>query len=195
MSQSDPEYKIVMIGDAYVGKTSIVNRYWGQQFNSNETPTIAASYIQVPAEIEDESTNAKVLVKLNIWDTAGTEKFQCLVPLYARTADSLVIVFDVTNPSSFEGAKKWYTKVLEDTGTTPISVLCANKCDLNQEANLETYRDWAETNHIIFKVTSALTGANINETFQELAVRLYKKETTLAPTIHQITSENKKSCC
>ena len=192
---TDPEYKIVMIGDAYVGKTSIVNRYWGQQFNSNETPTIAASYIQVPAEIEDERTNAKVLVKLNIWDTAGTEKFQCLVPLYARTADSLVIVFDVTNPSSFEGAKKWYTKVLEDIGTMPISVLCANKSDLMKDEDLGLYKDWAETNHIIFKVTSALSGQNINETFQELASKLYQKENSLPQNSQPIPADKKKSCC
>ena len=195
MSTTDPEFKIVMIGDAFVGKTSIVNRYWGQQFNSNETPTIAASYIQVPAEIEDENTGAKVLIKLNIWDTAGTEKFQCLVPLYARTADSLVIVFDVTNPSSFEGAKKWYTKVLEDTGSSPISVLCANKSDLNKDADLALYQDWAEKNDIMFRVTSALTGENINETFQELAIRLYKKDNSISQVTQPQEIVEKKSCC
>ena len=195
MTNLDPEYKVVMIGDTFVGKTSLVNRYWGQQFNSNETPTIAASYIQVPSEIEDEKNNTKVLVKLNIWDTAGTEKFQCLVPLYARTADSLVIVFDITNPSSFEGAKKWYAKVIEDTGCTPISVLCANKSDLVKDSDLQIYKEWADANHIIFKVTSARTGENVKETFQELAQKLYLKEHYVSQTTTPIERTDKNGCC
>lgn len=194
MEGTVPEFKIVMIGDAFVGKTSLVNRYWGQQFNSNETPTIAASYIQVPTEVKNKNGSV-ANVKLNIWDTAGTEKFQCLVPLYARTADSLVIVFDTSNPSTFEGAKKWYLKVLEDTGANPIPVLCANKSDLAKGADFGIYKEWADRNNILFHVTSALTGTGVNEAFQELAQKLYSREIIPSQSTDLNEKKEKKSCC
>lgn len=192
----EPEYKVVMVGDAFVGKTSLVNRFWNQSFNKDETPTIAASYLQVPIEVDGSSQDGtSSTVKLNIWDTAGTEKFQCLVPLYARTADALVIVFDVTNLPSFEGAKKWYKNVIEETGGVSLSVLCANKSDMNPEFDDTSYRAWAEENHMLFMVTSALNGSNVKETFQKIASTLYKSHFPVStkPEIKEAPEE--KGCC
>lgn len=193
MAEVAPEYKVIMIGESFVGKTCIVNRFWGKIFNSNEAPTIAASYIQVPLQLKLEDLNRTVDVKLNIWDTAGTEKFQCLVPLYARTADALIVVFDASNLVSFEGAKKWYMKVLEDTGSNPVAVLCANKIDHVSDFNHPESAEWAAKNGLNYMKTSALTGQNISETFYKIAEQLYRAEVKPENRLEPV--EKKKSCC
>lgn len=191
--EAPPEYKVIMVGESYVGKTCIVNRFWGQVFNSNESPTIAASYIQTPLDIQLTPTSEPVPVKLNIWDTAGTEKFQCLVPLYARTADALIVVFDASNLITLEGAKKWYLKVLEDTGSNPLAVLCANKIDLVPGFECQNAAEWAEKNGLIYMQTSALTGENIEKVFHTIAETLYRND--VKPAAKTETVEKKKSCC
>ena len=193
----DLEYKVILIGDSFVGKTSIVNRLWTKTFNSEEHPTVAASYLQIPIRVNSSNKiEERVSIKLNIWDTAGTEKFQCLVPLYSRTANALIIVFDISNSNSFEGAKNWYKKVIEEIGFNPISILCGNKIDLDPNHNLSKYLQWAEENKLYFEVTSALKGENIQEIFQHLSQLLYDKDHFFPKNNEKIEIINKKnSCC
>ncbi|OHT05127.1 small GTP-binding protein [Tritrichomonas foetus] len=162
----DTEYKVVMIGDANVGKTSLVNQFYRRTFNINESPTIAASYIQVPIKLKNET------IRLNIWDTAGHEKFHCIVPLYARTADALIVIFDITSEQSFENAKNWFYSLCEEIGKSPVSVLCGNKIDLLDEIDTEPFETWAKENNVIFELTSAMTGKNVREMFTRVGEAL-----------------------
>ncbi|OHT14072.1 Ras-related protein Rab-5B [Tritrichomonas foetus] len=189
-----PEFKVVLIGDAYVGKTSIINRFYRDTFNSEEPPTIAAAYLQIPVKVNQQTA------KLNIWDTAGHERFHCIVPLYARTADVLIVVFDITNSKTYQNAKVWFTNLSEEIGKTQISFLVGNKADLDSSKDCEVFSTWATENNIFFESTSALSGKNIDKLFSRIAEELLsmnsillKSEKKVRPAEHVRNEEG--SCC
>lgn len=191
------EYKVVIIGDAFVGKTSIINRYCNQTFSQQESPTIAASYLQSSIEIEG------TLIKMNLWDTAGHEKFHCVVPLYARTADAMIIVFDLSNPETFISSKKWYSELTDEVGEIPVVILCGNKLDLTPGINTSEFEDWANENKIMFITVSALDGTNVDELFLKIATKIYSdvvvpnstQSPPLVSTEKNAAGSEKKSCC
>ena len=169
-SQHDMEFKVVLIGDGFTGKTSIVNRFFCDSYTSGQPPTIAASYLPFCT-----TCNGKK-IRLNVWDTAGHEKYHCLVPLYTRASDAIIVVFDLSLPETFESAKVWYQKILEEVGEIPIVVICGNKLDLNPEVDESEYKQWADSNNAIFITTSALNGTNIKLMFSLITEKLVKLE-------------------
>ena len=190
-SQSNPdmEFKVVLIGDGFVGKTSLVNRFYSDYFSSNEPPTIAASYLPISMEINNKK------ICLNLWDTAGHEKFHCLVPLYARNADALIVVFDLSNLETYNGAKEWYTNTIEDIGRVPVCVLCANKLDLFQNNDFSDFETWSKENNCLFYKTSALNGENVHEMFESIAQKLVSFELKKQVKNNLNHSNKEKSGC
>ena len=187
----DMEFKVVLIGDGFVGKTSIINRFYSDHFSVNEPPTIAASYIPITLNVSGKK------VCLNVWDTAGHEKFHCLVPLYARASDAVIVVFDLSNPQTFDGAKEWFRKTLSEIGDVPCIVLCGNKIDLIQGEDFSKYKQWAEENNALFFTTSALEGTNIKKLFTKIAETLasIEKNKMEAIELKQVKEKKKKGCC
>lgn len=167
---ADMEFKVVLVGDGYVGKTSIINRFYSDHFSTNEPPTIAASFLPIGI-----TKNGKKIC-LNIWDTAGHEKFHCLVPLYARAANTLIVVFDVSNEETFENAKEWYSKTIQDVGAIPVCVLCGNKIDLKPDKDTSSYKEWADAHKCTFITTSAANGTNVQEMFNIISDKLMALE-------------------
>ena len=98
--------KVLIIGDSNVGKTSILFRYVFNKFDDNNMPTLGAGFKTKEVKFEDEGGNPGQM-KLNIWDTAGQEKFDSLTKMYFKGAEAALIVYDVTNNLSFEKAQKW----------------------------------------------------------------------------------------
>ncbi|EAY22076.1 Ras family protein [Trichomonas vaginalis G3] len=188
-NSADMEFKVVLVGDGYVGKTSIINRFYSDHFSTNEPPTIAASFLPIAM-----NKNGKRVV-LNIWDTAGHEKFHCLVPLYARAANTLIVVFDLTNEMTFENAKEWYTKTILDVGQIPVCILCGNKLDLMPDANTTKYEDWAKAHNCLFITTSAANGTNVQEMFKTITEKLTAIEMEKQAKIKiTVEPEQKKAC-
>ena len=190
-SQHDMEFKVVLIGDGFTGKTSIINRFLCDSFASCQPPTIAASYIPFCT-----TCNGKK-VRLNIWDTAGHEKYHCLVPLYTRASDAIIVVFDLSLPETFENAKVWYEKILEEVGAIPVVVICGNKLDLNPDADVSEYKKVADENNALFITTSALNGTNIKQLFslttkKLVEIELEKEKHVESPKL--VESKN-SGCC
>ena len=189
-STTSSEYKVVLIGSAHVGKTSIITSYQSKELAQN--PTIAASYVQFPITVQNQN------IILNVWDTAGHEKFQSLVPLYARTADALLIVYDLSDPETFTGAQGWYKQVIDEVGEVGVVVLCANKIDMvNNETNTQAAEEWANENKMLFIKTSAKTGYNLNELFHLIAEALVGDHTVTAQATTELIpkEKEKKKCC
>lgn len=188
-----PEFKVVLIGDSFVGKTSLINRFYRDIFNEEEPSTIAAAYLQVPVDVNGKT------VKLNIWDTAGHERFHCIVPLYARTADTLIIVFDITKSKTFTNAKEWLTSLSDEITKAPISFLVANKSDLSPDADTSIYESWAKENELFFEKTSAKTGLNVSKLFMRIAEELLNNCFTPQNPPHKqgvdIQGEKEESSC
>ncbi|OHT06685.1 Ras-related protein Rab-5A [Tritrichomonas foetus] len=190
--------KIVLIGAASSGKTSLVNRFINDKFNATSEATIGAAFMNKTIKVDGTD------IKLEIWDTGGSEKYRSLAPMYYRDARAAVVVFDVTSTASFTEALEWITEFREKSQTGSIVVAAANKCDLESERKVtfEEAQDFAFSNQLeLIKETSALSGYNVTDLFQELGKQLL----LLAPQsngddieiadIAQPPQEAKKECC
>lgn len=163
--------KIVFLGAQSTGKTAIVTRLQNNTFSANSNSTIGAAF------------NTKTLVvdgtqiKLDIWDTAGSEKYKSLTPMYYRDARAAILVIDVTRPETVSAASEWIDELREHGKGDCIIVLAANKIDLESQRQVtsEQVNEFAFTNQMqVTKETSALTGAGINELLTETARLLLK---------------------
>ena len=112
--------KVLLLGETKVGKTCIIERYVGKEFNTNMQSTIGVSCFYKEVEVEKEKFT------LNLWDVAGQEKFHSLTKLYFRGAQGCFIVYDIFNRDSFNKLERWFNKVAEDI---PI-ILVGNKIDI-----------------------------------------------------------------
>ncbi|CDJ42554.1 Ras family domain-containing protein, putative [Eimeria tenella] len=131
--------KVIILGDSSVGKTSLMNQYVNKKFSNQYKATIGADFLTKDVVIDDKE------VTIQIWDTAGQERFQSLGVAFYRGADCCVLVFDVTNPKSFDSLESWKDEFLiqsspADPDAFPFVVL-GNKVDESerQEYNLITY--------------------------------------------------------
>ena len=104
---TDKKYKHCMLGEENVGKTSIVLRYVNDKFDPNVVPTLGVNFLT--KQVQSKGTT----IDLNIWDTAGSERFRSMVAMYYRGVTSCMIVYDVTNKESFEDVEGW-VKQLEN---------------------------------------------------------------------------------
>ncbi|KAK6296190.1 hypothetical protein J4Q44_G00339030 [Coregonus suidteri] len=124
-------YKILVVGDLGVGKTSIIKRYVHQNFSPNYRATIGVDFALKVINWDQET------VRLQLWDIAGQERFGNMTRVYYREAMGAFIVFDVTRPSSFEAVTKWKedldSKLTLANGKNVAAVLLANKCDQGRD--------------------------------------------------------------
>jgi small GTP-binding protein len=188
--QDISQFKVPLIGDANVGKTSIVSRYTSETFTGNVSPTVGVSTVNIGFNIQGRK------VELSVWDTAGQEKFRSLVPLYARHASLMIVVFDISCSSSFEGVADWLNKVRNDMGVKCPVFLCGNKTDLQNAMSQEMIKSWAQRNNCVPFFTSALTGEGVGEMFQQAANTLVatigERSTSSGQNISEVSE---KSCC
>ena len=102
LEHEEIKYKLIVIGDGNVGKTSIINRFKTNQFTGNYEPTVGLDFQSIPIIIDDQS------VTLLLYDTAGQEKFRSLIPLYTKDAHIILLIYDISNYDSFTNIEKWY---------------------------------------------------------------------------------------
>merc|ERR1712113_182502 len=126
-------FKLVLLGDASVGKSCLVVRFAKGEFYEYQEPTIGAAFMTQTVQHGDST------VKFEIWDTAGQERYKSLAPMYYRGAAAAVIVYDITSKESFDAAKAW---VAELQSTDTLIALAGNKSDL--DANRIVERDAAQ---------------------------------------------------
>ena len=168
-------YKIILIGDSGVGKTSIVSRLISNKFPTSYNLTIGVDYDTANITINDEN-NSPLSVKLQIWDTAGQENFNAITTAYYRGVIGAVIVFDVTDRATFKHVSKWIKQIDEyhEHRSDIITVLVGNKIDgLYREVDKSEAIDYASKNDLIYAETSARTGDHINYVFTKLAQEIY----------------------
>mgnify|MGYP002803641238 FL=1 len=161
-------FKLVLLGDASVGKSCLVVRFAKGEFYEYQEPTIGAAFMTQTVSLSTE------VVKYEIWDTAGQERYKSLAPMYYRGAAAAVIVFDITSRESFDAAKSW---VAELQNTDTLIALAGNKSDLeaSRAVEREMAKNYADQMGILYMETSAKSGQNVNELFHEIAVRLPKQ--------------------
>ncbi|KAG5654763.1 hypothetical protein H0H81_003771 [Sphagnurus paluster] len=120
------QVKLVLLGEAAVGKSSVVLRFVSNEFQANKEPTIGAAFLTQKCRLEDR------VLRYEIWDTAGQERFHSLAPMYYRNAQAAVVVYDITKATSLEKAKSWVKELQRQANPNIVIALAGNKLDLVQ---------------------------------------------------------------
>lgn len=162
--------KIILIGASGVGKTTISNWALTGSFNDNFMPTVGGNYIS--KEIKIESTT----IKLQIWDTAGDEKYRSLIPMFYRDAKGAVLVYSICEKKTFQDIS-YFVQSLNDRAPDIFKVLVGNKSDMedSRQVSIEEGSQYADEIQAKFIETSARSGDCINNLLQTIAEELYKK--------------------
>lgn len=162
------KHKLVFLGDIYVGKTSIINRFMYESFDTNYQATIGIDFLSKTLYLDDRT------VRLQLWDTAGQERFRSLIPNYIRDSSVAVIVFDITNKQTFINCEKWVEDVKNERGNEAVIVLVGNKIDKAEEraVTVEEAEAKAKGFEAVYIETSAKTGDNVKQLFKQIATTL-----------------------
>ncbi|KAG5564682.1 hypothetical protein RHGRI_000762 [Rhododendron griersonianum] len=156
--------KLVLLGDMGAGKTSLVLRFVKGQFYEFQESTIGAAFFTQVLSLNEGT------IKFDIWDTAGQERYHSLAPMYYRGAAAAVVVYDITSMDSFVRGKKWVRELQRQGNPNLVTVLVANKADLEAKRQVENEvgEQYAKDNRLMFLETSAKTAQNVNELFYEI---------------------------
>ncbi len=161
-------YKFVLVGDSAVGKSCVATRYINNNFYEFQEPTIGAAFLAKKLNINNKK------IKIELWDTAGQERYRSLAPMYYRNASGALIIYDVTQKISFEGAKSWVEEILRKGAPNCIIALLGNKFDLKDEIKVtdNDINEYVSRHNLIHYYTSAKTGENINKVFENIINKL-----------------------
>jgi small GTP-binding protein len=174
----DREAKVVLVGESGVGKSSLTLRFVTGSYSENTPSTIGASFMSKIVTVPGDQASD---IKMNIWDTAGQEKYRSLAALYYRGAVCAIVVYDITNRTSFEEARAyWIDELKRECGSKLVLVVVGNKSDRSvSERTVETEEglEFAESHQAAFFETSAEKDINITDLFTYLASHLPSLET------------------
>ena len=172
VSRTIYQFKIILIGDSAVGKTSLVNRFMGFEFKENYACTINADF-----KLKSISIDPSTGVELTVWDTCGQEKFRAMTRQYFKDAHGVVLVFDVTDENSFKGLSLWLKEINNNCNNNDVSIiLVGNKIDLDErKVTKEAGNQFALKNGFMYVETSSKEGINIDTPFENLANDIIKK--------------------
>lgn len=145
--------KVILIGDAGVGKTNLINVASGRKFNENETSTLSASYVKKEININGEKYN------ISLWDTIGQEKLRSLSKLFFKNSKIVIYVYDITSKETFKNLSSWDSDINEAIGHNVIKAIVGNKQDLylEEEVNEEEASNYATSLNAKFRLSSAKT--------------------------------------
>ena len=168
-----PLYKILLLGDSTVGKTCFLLRFMEDSFIDLHMATIGLDYKLKTMILEEQK-----IVKVQIWDTAGQDKFRAITRNYYKGASGIILIFDVTNIKSFENIKKWINEIKEEISENVSIVLIGNKIDNVKERKItkEQGDKLASEIGVKFFETSAKTGEGVNESVFYLVKIIYEND-------------------
>lgn len=161
-------FKVVLLGEGCVGKTSMVLRYVEDKFNDQHIQTLQATFLNKKLNIGGKRIN------LAIWDTAGQERFHALGPIYYRMSNGAILVYDITDEDSFQKVKNWVKELKKMLGSEISLSIAGNKVDLEKERNvpIDVAEEYAKSVGALHFHTSAKQNVGIEELFVELTQRM-----------------------
>ena len=193
--QKELLYKILLLGDSSVGKTCFLMRYADNTFQEIHMSTIGLDYKLKNVQIDDGK-----IVKIQIWDTAGQDRFRSITKNYYKGAHGIILLYDVTSRKTFENVKNWVAQIKEEVSDKVTIILVGNKIDdkQNRKVTTEEGEEMAKECGLNFFETSAKSGINIDTTFNELVkktVETYSKIDEKGDKLKSKKSGSKKICC
>lgn len=168
------EFKVVLIGDKSVGKTSIAVRLKSGTFDEGYELTIGGAYVKKVIELPDSEP-----VNMHIWDTGGEERYRAMVPLYYRDAQAALLVFDLTDSATYKSLEYWINELQSKVSDEGMLIyVVGNKLDMEEKRQVSKNQAEtdAENNNFSYFETSAKSGEGVFEMFKDLATNLQKKK-------------------
>eukprot|EP00700_Malawimonas_jakobiformis_P003064 EC725526.1.p1 GENE.EC725526.1~~EC725526.1.p1 ORF type:complete len:222 (+),score=16.82 EC725526.1:48-668(+) len=162
-------FKIIVIGDSGVGKSSLLNRFVDDQFSPNFIQTIGVDF-----KIKTMLYNQKQ-VRLQLWDTAGQERFKAITRAYYKGADGILIIYDVTYPPSFYHVKDWLEDIYRYSPKRACICMIGNKCDLKRSVDLPSAQEMSKSLGLPLLETSAKDSVNVEKAFEMLVQQIMDK--------------------
>jgi len=154
--------KVILLGSAGVGKTSLMNSFMYNQFSNDYETTVGIDFFTKIVNVKGKP------ITLQIWDTAGQEQFHSLIPSYIRDSGVVILVYDLSNPNSISGAKFWHKKVLEIRGNDIGFFLVGNKKDLFNGQKCDEAIEFSKENNIEHYEVSAKTSDGVSILFNAI---------------------------
>ena len=165
------QFRLILVGDSHVGKSCLLRRFKEGRFIEFNDPTVGVDFHTNMIQVEN------CMLKLQLWDTAGHERFRAITRSYYRNAVGVLLVFDVTDHDSFTKLPEWIDDILQSSKpNTPIFVLVGNKSDLDNKREVlsRDAHQYAQDHGMEYIETSARTGNNTDKVFNLLAKRIYE---------------------
>ena len=163
-------FKILLLGDSSVGKSSLFLSFMDKSWNETFVPTIGVDF-----KIKTINVN-NMNIKFQVWDTAGQERFRTIISSYYKGAHGILLVYDITLKESFESLNDWLNEIKKNTSKNIVKVLIGNKIDLNDKRviSFDEAKEFADNNSMKYIETSAKTATNVDQAFGLIGVELMK---------------------
>ena len=164
-------FKVVLVGDMSVGKTNIIAKYLKNDFSEDYKTTIGVEFHSKIAKVEGH------VVKAQIWDTCGQERFKSITDSYYKGAKGAFVVYDITRKNTFESVDSWISALRSAADKNLNIIIIGNKSDLEDQRQVETEQgeEKAQNNEAAFMETSAYSGDNIDKAFDNMITDVYNK--------------------
>jgi Ras-related protein Rab-1A len=194
----DKIYKVLLLGDSSVGKTCFMSRYVDDVFEYHHISTIGLDYRLKTMKIGNDN------IKIQIWDTAGQDRFKSITKTYFKGANGVLLLYDITNPNSFRNIKNWLEQIKENTNNGLIIVLIGNKSDLEAERQVsyDEGKELAEEYKIkFFAESSVKMNVNVKESFEMLFNELHLNKSgdinpnNISKINLNVKAQKKAKCC
>ena len=188
-------YKILLLGDSSVGKTCFLMRYTENTFQEIHMSTIGLDYKLKNVQLDDGR-----MVKIQIWDTAGQDRFRSITKNYYKGAHGIILLYSVTDKKTFENVRNWISQIKEEVSEKVTIILVGNKID-DEEHRIVTEEEGEKMSNefgLPFFECSAKSGVNVDPIFNELVrktVENYTKVGGKGETLNKKKNSQKKKCC
>jgi small GTP-binding protein len=168
-------FKIVLVGDVGVGKSNLLSRFTKDEFNSASQSTIGVQFATKTVEHSEKS------IKVQIWDTAGEERYRAITSAYYRGAVGALLVYDVSERGTFDNLERWLEELRQHADPNVVTMLVGNKSDLRRAADQEDAMAFAEQHNLAWIETSAKDAINVETAFLRLVSEIYDLLNTKMP--------------
>ncbi len=168
----EPEIKVILVGESFTGKTSLINTAMGLKFVEGvEASTSAASFVTKKVKIGEKT------FLVNLWDTIGQEKYRSLTKIFIKDSKIVIFVYDITNKQSFKELDFWFKTIQDVLGNEPVIGIAGNKKDLvmKEEVPEEEAQKFADEKNVPLKLTSAKNPLSFNSFLEDLIKKYIEK--------------------
>ncbi|XP_077404233.1 ras-related protein Rab-25-like [Vanacampus margaritifer] len=198
-------FKVVLIGESGVGKSNLLTRFTKNEFNSDSRTTIGVEFSTRTVQLDN------CTIKMQVWDTAGLERYRAITSAYYRGAVGALLVYDISKHLTYESAERWLKELYDHADPHIVVMLVGNKRDLEDLRTVpaEEAKAFAENMGLMFMETSALESTNVEAAFIDVLTAIHHKvasrqvtrgsisAVTLSETVRATseTQEERRRCC